>query len=296
MSLLFIIAALVILPAVKMEQVQATADPDWAGVEQAMGRPGTLLPDGIFKFSMPRSDLNVLIGDVQVMPALALGSWAAFKSVNDDVMVMGDLVLTEAEVSPVMQKLQQGGIEQTALHNHLMGESPRVMYMHISGHGDRIKMASTLHDALALTGTPSNISAKPPIANNTMDTAMLDAIIGAKGKYSSGVYQFSIPKTEKITDHGMEVPPSMGVAMPLNFQPLSDGKAAITGDFVLTGDEVNPVIRALNNNDIKVTAVHNHMINEEPRLFFLHFWAVDDPGKLAGGLKAALDTTNASRA
>jgi hypothetical protein len=194
-----------------------------------------------------------------------------------------------------MQKLQQGGIEQTALHNHLMSESPRVMYMHISGHGDPVRMAGTLHDALALTKTPVNASTTPQPANGSLDTAMLDATIGAKGKYSGGVYQFSIPRAEKIMDEGMEIPPSMGVAMPLNFQPLGNGKAAITGDFVLTSNEVNPVIRALKDNGINVTAVHSHMLTEEPRLFFLHFWATDDQDKLAKRLRAALDETNISR-
>jgi hypothetical protein len=205
------------------------------------------------------------------------------------------LVLTEAEVSPVMEKLQQGGIEQTALHNHLLGESPRIMYMHIRGRGDPVMMAGALRDALALTGTPATAPAMPSPANSTMDTTMLDTTIGAKGKYNGGVYQFSIQRADKITDEGMEVPPSMGVAMPLNFQPLGNGEAAITGDFVLTGNEVNPVIRALKDNGINVTAIHNHMINEEPRLFFLHFWATDDPGKLATGLRAALDETNIVR-
>lgn len=292
---MLILVTLIGITMIRPEHVQAVTSSDWNAVEQAMGRTGTLLPDGVFKFSMPRSDLNVTIGDVRVMPALALGSWAAFKNVDGMSMVMGDLVLTEAEVNPVMEKLQQGGIEQTALHNHLLGESPRVMYMHIAGRGDPVRMADALHNALALTGTPTSAHAAPSSANISMDTAMLDATIGAKGKYNGGVYQFSIPRAEKIMDEGMEVPPSMGMAMPLNFQPLGNGKAAITGDFVLTGDEVNPVIRALKDNGINVTAIHNHMINEKPRLFFLHFWATDDPDKLARGLKAALDTTNISR-
>lgn len=293
--LILILAASVIIPAAKTQQAQTTANPDWKAVEQVMGRTGTLLPDGVFKFSMPRSDLSVMIRDVRVMPTLALGSWAAFKNVEGASMVMGDLVLTEAEVNPVMQKLQLGGIEQTALHNHLLGESPRVMYMHIVGRGDPVKMASAIHDALALTGTPVNAPATPVPANESLDMTMLDSTIGAKGKYSGGVYQFSIPRADKIMDADMEVPPSMGVAMPLNFQPLGNSRAAITGDFVLTVDEVNPVIRTLIDNGINVTAIHNHMIGEEPRLFFLHFWATDDSGKLAKGLRTALDNTNIAR-
>jgi hypothetical protein len=207
-------------------------------------------------------------------------------------MVMGDLVLTVDETNAVMQKLQEGDIEQTALHNHLLGESPRVMYMHIAGHGDPVRLAGTLHDALALTKTPMAVPPAAQPGNGSLDTGMLDATIGAKGKFNGGVYQFSIPRVDKITDEGMEVPPSMGVAMPLNFQPLGRSQAAITGDFVLTGNEVNPVIRALKDNGINVTAIHNHMINEEPRLFFLHFWATGDQDRLAAGLRAALDRTN----
>ena len=198
---------------------------------------------------------------------------------------MGDLVLTQDEVNAVMQKLQQGGIEQTALHNHLLDESPRIMYMHIAGQGDPVRLAGTLHDALALTGTPMASPAAAQPANNSLNTTMLDIAIGAKGKYSGGVYQFSIPRADQITDEGMVIPLSMGVAMPLNFQPLGHSQAAITGDFVLTGNEVNPVIRALKEKGINVTAVHNHMINEEPRLFFLHFWATGDQDKLATGLR-----------
>jgi hypothetical protein len=296
-ALLLVISALITIgPVAKQESVLAVTDTDWKNVDTAMGRTGALLPGDVYKFSMPRSDLKVTIGRVRVMPALALGSWAAFKNTSSGSMVMGDLVLTEAEVGPVMQKLQAGGIEQTGLHNHLLGESPRVMYMHIAGHGDPVKMASTIHDALSLTGTPSGAPAVSPPADSSLDTAILDSTIGAKGKYNGGVYQFNIPRAEKITDIGMEIPPTMGVAMPLNFQPLGNGKAAITGDFVLTGNEVNPVIRALKNNGINVTAVHNHMLTEEPRLFFLHFWAVDDSGMLARGLRAALDETNIARA
>lgn len=294
--LMLVISVLVIAASVVMQdQARAAADTGWKDVDTAMGRTGTWLPGDVYKISMPRSDLNVKVGDVRVMPALALGSWVAFKNTSSGAMVMGDLVLTEDEVNPVMLKLQQGGIEQTALHNHLLGESPRVMYMHIAGRGDSVKMASTIHDALALTNTPAKAPAASQPASGSLDTATLDATIGAKGKYNGGVYQFSIPRAEKIMDEGMEIPPSMGVAMPLNFQPLGNGKAAITGDFVLTANEVNPVIRALKSNGINVTAVHNHMLTEEPRLFFLHFWAIDDSGKLAQGLRAALDETNIAR-
>ncbi len=282
----------------KLEQAQArlSSNSSWKDVEQAMGRPGTLMSGDVFKFSMPRSDLNVKIENVTVDPALALGSWVAFKNEGNTSMLMGDLVLKLDEVNPVMQMLQQRGIEQTALHNHLLGESPRVVYMHISGHGDPVFMARAINESLALTKTPINapISAQS-MNSSSLDTDMLNKTIGAKGKYNGGVYQFGIPRNETITDTGMEVPPSMGVATGINFQPLGNGNVAIAGDFVLTADEVNPVIKTMGDNNISVTAVHNHMIYEEPRLFFLHFWAMGDQNKLASGLKEALDKTNSSQ-
>ncbi len=285
-------------PAAKLEQTQAglSSNSSWKDVEQAMGRSGTLMPGDVFKFSMPRSDLNVKIENVTVNPALVLGSWVAIKNEGNTSMLMGDLVLTMDEVNPVMQNLQKSGIEQTALHNHLLWESPRVMYMHISGHGDPVFMAKAINETLALTKTPVNASISAKSMNNSkLDTDMLNKTIGAKGKYNGGVYQFAIPRKETITDAGMEVPPAMGVATGINFQPLGNGNVAIAGDFVLTANEVNPVIKTMGDNNIRVTAVHNHMIHEEPRLFFLHFWATGDQNKLASGLKEALNKTNSSQ-
>lgn len=287
----FIITVIVIMITSGSLQTARSDGKGWADVEQAMGRQGAVQGD-VLKFSMPRGDLKVMIGDVQISPALALGSWAAFKMTGDRAMVMGDLVLAEQEVGAVMRELEQGGIEVTALHNHLLGESPRVMYMHIEGHGDPAGMAKTIHDALALTGTPPGSMGKKNFSSSLIDTARLDNILGYKGKINGDVYQFSVPRAEKVTDRGVEVPPYMGVAMPINFQPTGDGKAAIAGDMVLVADEVNPVIRSLNGHGIDVTAVHSHMLTEEPRLFFLHFWANGDAYKLAQGMRAALDVTN----
>jgi hypothetical protein len=207
-------------------------------------------------------------------------------------MAMGDLVLTEDEVSPVMRALQAGGVEQTALHNHVLMESPRVMYMHIFAHGDRARIARAIHDALAQSKTPLGPVLAPPASSAAdLDTAGIARALGVPGKLNGVVYQVSVPRAEKIMDMGTEVPPSMGVATAINFQPTVGGKAAITGDFVLRGSEVNPVIRALRDHGIEVTAVHSHMLNEEPRLFFMHFWANDDAVTLAKGLRAALDQT-----
>ena len=269
---------------------------DCRPVEDALARKASLLAGNVCRFSMPRSDLQVTVQGTPVRPGLALGSWAAFKSMADQALVMGDLVLTEPEVAPVMVKLQQGGIEQTALHNHLLNESPRVMYMHISGQGDAVKLATALREALAVTRTPpasSNAMNPPPALN--FDSAQIDQVLGRKGSNNNGIYQLSVPRAETIKDMGMDVPPAMGTATAINFQPTGTGRAAISGDFVLTAKEVNPVIRALTENGISVTAVHSHMLGEEPRLLFMHFWANDDAIKLARGLRIALDQTNSAR-
>jgi hypothetical protein len=276
---------------------QQNAGSDWKPVEDALARKGSLQPGDVYKFSMPRSDLKVTVAGTPIKAGLALGSWLAFKRMGNDAVVMGDLVLTQSEVEPVMAKLQEEGLEQTALHNHLLNESPRVMYMHVAGHGDPMKLASALKDALALTKTPTAPPAPSPQQQNPgFDAAQVDQALGRKGKNSNGIYQFSIARAEKINDMGIDVPPSMGTATAINFQPTGNGKAAITGDFVLLGKEVNPVIKALHDHGIAVTAIHSHMLTEEPRLFFMHFWANDDTLKLAKGLKAALDQTNSAPA
>ena len=270
---------------------------DWKPVEHALGKAGSVQPGDVYKVSLPRSDLQVTVDGVTVKAPLALGSWVAFKKAGGMTMVMGDLVLTEDEVTPVLTKLQEGGVEQTALHNHLLHESPGVMYMHISAMGDAVKIAKAIHDALLLSKTP--FVAPAPAGNQSqdlgIDTKQLDQIIGQNGKVNGGVYQFSVPRAEKIMDNDMEVPPSMGVAHAINFQPTGGGKAAITGDFVLIASEVNPVIRALRDNGIQVSAVHSHMLAASPRLFFMHFWANDDALKLARGIRAALDKTASTK-
>ena len=269
---------------------------DWKAVGQALGKAGSMQPGDVYKVSLPRSDLKVTAAGVELKPALALGSWVAFKKTGDMTMAMGDLVLIEDEVTPVLAKLQEGGVETTALHNHVLHESPRVMYMHIHAMGDSVKIAKSIHDALILSKTPfTAAAASSPNQEIGIDTKQIDQIMGYSGKVNVGVYQFSIARAEKITDSNMEVPPSMGVAHALNFQPTGGGKAAITGDFVLIGSEVNPVIRALRENGIAVTALHSHMLDESPRLFFMHFWANDDALKLARGIRAAVNRTNSPR-
>jgi biotin operon repressor len=279
------------LPAVAQT---AAAAGDWKAVEQALGRPGQQQADGAYKFGLPRGDLNVIVDGVQVKPALVLGSWLALSNAGQSAMLMGDLVLTEDEVSPVMTALQDNGIQITALHNHVVHETPRVMYMHIAGDGDAVKLAATMKKVIALTRTPP--PAQPgSAASLDLDTSAIDQILGNKGKVNGGVYQVGVPRAEKITEGGMQIPGSMGLATALNFQPTGDGKAAITGDFVLLGSEVNPVMKTLKQNGIQVTAVHSHMLQEEPRLFFMHFWADDNALKLAKGLRVALDQTNSKK-
>src|SRR5882724_610889 len=276
---------------------QQTAASDCQAVAQALGKAGSMQPGDVYKVSLPRSDLKLTVNGVELKPALALGSWIAFKKTGAMTMVMGDLVLTEDEVTPVLTKLQEGGVEETALHNHVLHESPRVMYMHIHAMGDAVKIAQAIHDALALSKTPFAASApgSNPAPDLGIDTKQLDQTLAQSGKLNGVVYQFSIARAEKMMDNGMEVPSSMGLATAINFQPTGSGKAAITGDFVLVGSEVNPVIKALRDNGIEVTALHSHMLSESPRLFFMHFWANDDAQKLARGLRTALDKMNIIR-
>ena len=274
---------------------------DWKAVEQAIGKVGAVQPDGVYKIGLPRTDLHVKVGDVDVKPTLALGSWLGFRKMAAQTMVMGDLVLTEDEVAPVMAKLQEGNIEITALHNHLLNQSPRVMYMHVSGHGDAVRLAQAIHSALALSKTPFSASTPTPQPEQIdLDTRQLDQIIGRAGRVNGGVYQFAVARAEKIAEgeisRGVEpIPSSMGLATAINFQPTGSGRTAITGDFVLIGNEVNPVIATLRANGIAVTALHSHMLEDTPHLFFMHFWANDDALKLARGLRAALDRTNSAK-
>jgi hypothetical protein len=284
----------VVLCCVVMAQ-NPPATSDFKAVDQALGRSGQLQADGAYKFGLPRGDLKVTVEDVQVKPTLALGSWVAFSSPGQDAMVMGDLVLAEDEVSPVMLALQENGLQVTALHNHLLHETPRVMYMHIAGHGDAVKLAGAIKQVIALTKTPAPSQPASTPATIDLDTAAIDQVLGYKGKVNGGVYQVVAPRAEKITDAGMPVPGSMGLGTAMNFQPTGGGKAAITGDFVLLDSEVNPVIKALRQNGIQVTAIHSHMLTEQPRLFFMHFWANDNSVKLAKGLRAALDQTNSKK-
>ena len=269
---------------------------DWQKIDETLGRKPAVSGD-VHRYGFPRSDLTVTLDGVTIKPSLALGGWIAFKPAHGGAMAMGDLVLLETEVTPVVAKLTEGGFEITAIHNHLLRANPETFYVHVLGHGDPLKLANALHDGLAASKTPltAAAAASPPAID--LDTAQLDQIIGVKGQNNGGVYAFAVPRRDPVNEGGMEITPvgPMGVAQAINFQPTGGGKAAITGDFVLTGNEVNPVIRALFSSGIEETAVHSHMLDEQPRLFFLHFWANDDALKLAKGLRAALDKTASTK-
>ena len=282
---------------------------DWKAVDAALGRRGAEQPGNVRRYGMPRADLRVTVQGVQVKPGFALGSWLAMTPHGDGVMAMGDLVLREEELSPVIDALQAGGIQQTAIHHHLVREQPRVLYVHVHATGDPVNLAQTVRSALARTGTPPEAPAAAPAqagqgdaagagrpggagAALGIDTAGITRALGHSGRVTGGVYQVSVPRAETIRDGGMEVPASMGLATAINFQSTGGGKAAITGDYVMLGSEVNAVIRALRANGIELVSLHNHALGEEPRLFFGHFWANADAVTLARGLRAGLDATN----
>jgi hypothetical protein len=262
---------------------------DWSAVATALGKSGAEMPGGIYRVGLPRTDLHVKLGDIELKPTFALGSWVAFAPMGNQTMVMGDLVLTEDEVEPVMKAALDNGLQVTALHNHLFNARPATFYMHVGGMGDPVKLAAAIHTALGFSKTPftgAPALATPPTIE--LDTASIDAALGAKGAIAGGVYQVGVPRAEPAKAMGMNVGGPLGGAEAINFQPLGGGKAAITGDFILVAKEVDPVMRALRGHGIDVTALHNHMLDDEPRMFFMHFWAHDDLPKLLAGLKAAL--------
>jgi hypothetical protein len=276
---------------------QAT-DVDWSAVQDAVGRPGTMMPGDVYRIGIPRTDLKVTVEGVPVQAGFALGSYAAFKQFDDGTMVMGDLVLLDEEVNGVMSGLFDQGFEVTALHNHLNTMSPHVMYMHYEGHGDALQLAQSLHQALSASATPLSPAVPPPPAATPsgpqLDIPTLDGILGYSGRANGSVIQYTVARSEKLMEMGHELLPAMGVATAINFQPTAANTGSITGDFVLMGSEVNPVAQALRANGIEVTAMHQHHIDETPRLFYMHFWANADPANLAHGLRAALDQTNSA--
>jgi len=289
----FVVALLGSLAVLGVPAAVDAAQPDWKAVEQALGKSGQLQAGDVFRIGMPRTDLNVTVKGVPVKAGFALGSYAAFRQVGDRAMVMGDLVLLDAEIPAVMSALFANGLEVTAVHNHLNEMSPHVMYMHYEGHGDAVQLAKGLRQALSASATPLGGAPAGAAAVPALDPKPIEQALGRQGRdVGGGVFQVTVPRVEAITAMGQPLLPAMGVVTVMNFQATADGKAAITGDFVLLDQEVNPVARALRQHGIEVTAIHNHGLADTPRLFYMHFWANDDPAKLAQGLKAALDQTN----
>ncbi len=290
---LLMLAAAMAFPA-----IADAADIDWKKVDAALGKSAAVSGE-VHRYGLPRSDLRVTLDGVAIKPALALGGWVAFAPVHGEAMVMGDLVLLDSEITPVMTRLLEGGLDITAIHNHILRAAPATFYMHVGGHGDPVKMASVIRSALSASGTPfdqpTTATAGPAPAID-LDTAKLDQLMGVKGTAVGGVYQFGVPRRDPATEMGMPVTGPLGGANAINFQPTGNGKAAITGDFLVTGNEVNPLIRALRAGDIEVTAIHSHMLDEQPRMFFIHFWANDDAQKLARGVRTALETTAIAKA
>jgi hypothetical protein len=265
---------------------------DWSDVEKVFGKKGNV-QNNIFKITFPRSDLKVKVGDFAVAPGLAFTSWIGFMKMGNMTTMMGDLVVLDTEVPSVISKLVSEGLQITALHNHIINEVPAIKYIHYSGNGDAVSLATKIKTVIEITGTPL-ISPPAQTQSANPDWSVVEAILGTTGKHNGNLLQYSFPRNEKLTESGMDMPAYMGMATGINFQ-MAENKAAITGDFVLLADEVNPVVKALTDNGIQVTAIHNHMLYDNPRLFMLHFWAVDEPGKLAKGLKAALDKTNSKK-
>ena len=262
---------------------------DSTGLNNVFGKKGAIQGQ-VYKITFPRSDLKVKVDDFSVSPGLALTSWVGIISMGHESMMMGDLVLLDEEVGKVVQKLVAAKLSVTAIHNHLVNEKPNIKYIHFSGNGDALQLAASIKSVLAITGTPLTATA-PQSQTANPDWSKVEAILGTTGKHNGVLLQYSFPRNEKLKESGMEMPPAIGMATAINFQ-MEGATAAITGDFVLLADEVNPVVRALTANGIAVTAIHNHMLYDTPRLFMLHFWAVNDPEKLATGLKAALKETN----
>jgi hypothetical protein len=276
-------------------RAEEPTDAAWKKVDRVFGTAGKDLPGGVHRFGWPRRDLHVQIGNVPVEAALGLGSWGAFVKTGqgDQAMAMGDLVLLESELAPVVSALEAGGIEVSAIHNHLVKESPQVVYLHFFGHGDAAALAATLKQALGRTATPLAAAgpAAKPLPADERAFATVQEVLGRRGSLAGTVLQVGVPRAEKIEEDGMEVPAAMGVASALNFERVGE-QVATTGDFVLIAAEVNPVLRELRSHGIEVTALHSHMLAETPRLFFMHFWGVGSPEAIAGALKAALSKVN----
>ena len=266
---------------------------DIAKLEQVLEMKG-VTKDGEYKVTVPQNDLNVIVDSFKIIPPMGLGSWAAFTSVPDGAMVMGDIVVTETDLKPVQQEIISQGLTITAIHNHFVRDKPHVMYMHIGGMGSEQKLAEAVKAVFEkvkeVRGMNPADGSKDPV-EFSLDTARLNSILGSTGEMSRGVYKHTIARPDvDLKDHNAEVTSFLGFNTWAAWQGTPE-KAAVAGDFAMLENEIGPVIKALVENGIEVVAVHNHMVHEEPRIFFLHYWGVGPAEKLANGLKAALDQT-----
>jgi hypothetical protein len=302
--LVVIVAALAVASAAPAGQHQKN-DIDWNAVGQALGIQPTAQSAGVWRIDIPRTDLKVTLPRTdpsspptfQAKPFFVLGGYLVFLPMGSggQVMMMGDVVLTEGEIEAVMLKLEQGGVDIAAIHNHVLWEKPTVMYVHVMVMGDAVQLATAVHNALKLTHTPLTAPTPNPADQTVdLDTTALDQVMGVTGKVVGGVYKYSIAPTFTITGMGQTIPPSMGMSTALAFQALGNGRAAVTGDYSLLGNQINPVIRALQANGIHITALHSHLSDMTPNVFFMHFYATGDALKLAQGLRAGLDAIKAN--
>ena len=277
----------------------AFAADDWqAQVAEALGKTGAAAPGGIYRVGLPRTDLKATLDGVELKPGFALGGWLAFEKMGEEGMVMGDLVLTENEVNPVMTKLAAAGIEITALHNHLLRNQPFTMYMHVLGHGDPVKLAAALHTALAESKTPLSPAASPHRHRHRKSISTPRRSIrpsAPRAPITAASTSSAFPARNRSRTTAWLFRRRWARRSRSISRPTGGGKAAITGDFVLIAKEVNPVLKALRDHGIEVTAIHNHMLDDQPHLYFMHFWANDDAKKLAEGLKAALSQINVAK-
>jgi hypothetical protein len=303
-GLLFFLMIIVMFPAsyLNAQQKNNSSSPsnntplDIATIERVTGMKGKE-NKGEYKITVPQNDLNVVVDNFKIIPAMGLGSWAAFTSASNGVMVMGDIILTETDLKPVQQEVIRQGLNITAIHNHFVRNHPNVMYMHIGGSGPTDQMAQkvkAVFDAVKVSRGHDPAASASDSVQSTIDTNGLDAIIGSKGEWAKGVYKYTIGRPDvMLKEHGVTVSTYLGFNTWAAWQGTPD-HAAVAGDFTMLEEEVTPVIKALVENGIEVVAVHNHMNHEQPRIFFLHYWGVGNAVKLAQGLKAALNETGKS--
>ncbi|KOU41863.1 DUF1259 domain-containing protein [Streptomyces sp. WM6378] len=276
----------------RLQRPIATTEADWQPVAEALGRTGALRENVVYGISLPRRDLKVTSRGVKIGASLALNGSADFARYCDGTMLMGDLVLTENELPKATEALQEAGIEQTALHKHLPDQKPPIWWTHFHAMGDAVTLARKLKAVLKVSGDPIAVPAPAVTKPIDLDTAEIDETLGRKGIAEGRTYKFFIGRAETVTSHGHVLPAPIGIDTVIKFQALGKKRAAVTGDIVMTAHEVQNVLRILRRGDFEIVELHNHMLDDQPRLFYVHYWKVGDGVELARGLRPALDATN----